>query len=158
MRRNATVTQGNWSVATQSSSSYRGVYLQVFRRLYEPGNRAIERGTLYPLGRDGKHFADSETANAYALDHGYTQVYRARPAAFICPRLSPATRRFIAALPTITARWDALARILGPEAQSDYFRALRHADYMSPTRHRFDYYMATGIDPENYYHAQRAAA
>lgn len=68
-----TVTQGHWNVGTCHSSARPGVYVfQPFRVVHESPWKSA-RGDAY-----GREFASSEAASAFALDHGYTQVYRSR--------------------------------------------------------------------------------
>lgn len=61
-----TVTQKGWSVSVQTSSSYDGAILYVFRMV---GNK-IFKGSYYE-----KWFASREDAWQFAYIHGYTQRY-----------------------------------------------------------------------------------
>jgi len=61
-----TVTQQGWSVSVQTSNSYEGAILQVFRMI----DNKIYHGSCY-----GKWFPNSKLAWNYALIHGYTRRY-----------------------------------------------------------------------------------
>jgi hypothetical protein len=73
--RPTTVTQGPWCVAVATGSSFDGARLEVFRTVDIPG-----RGTVYmhPYGWEGKWFANQEQAWAWALSHGYSEIYYRR--------------------------------------------------------------------------------
>jgi hypothetical protein len=67
MRRQATVTTPGWSVSVCTGSHFAGAVLNV-RRIDEPKTRKGDH--------DGRRFPTSDLAWAFALDHGYIEVYR----------------------------------------------------------------------------------
>lgn len=78
------VTQGDWSVGSVSGHGIAGAILQVSRR-----ERKAGLGWMRHLrgDHDGRAFSSSDAAHAFALSHGYSQVYyrRAMPAAWRSP-------------------------------------------------------------------------
>jgi hypothetical protein len=67
--RQKTVTQGDWCVSVETSSAYAGATLRVHKRDWFKGQP--RRGEGY-----GRHFSSSEAAWAFALEHGYIEVWR----------------------------------------------------------------------------------
>lgn len=63
-----TVTQGDWSVSVTTGTDIVGARLNVCRFPNGLGGRIVNGEA------DGKSFPDSDSAWAYALEHGYTQV------------------------------------------------------------------------------------
>jgi len=135
-------TNGNWNVGAITSSDIAGYRFEPFRLLR--GWDKVLRPSCY-----GKLFKTHEEMDAYALEHGFTQVYHHRPNAFITLRVSPASRRYLASLPNHKARWGALLVMLGKERIGSYVRTLLTASYMKERREAMEAYMLTGADPSN---------
>lgn len=141
-----TVTNDAWNVGAMGSCET-GKYVYEFQPFRCNAPFSFEH--MLKPGCYGMQFPSIEAYSAFALERGFTQVYYSRPAAFIGLRLSPATRRYLKALPTVKARWDALARILPKTERGSYFRAVKTASYMKGERNRWLNYMRTGgQDPE----------
>lgn len=77
MAAQSTVTNGNWAVSTITGSNTAGAELSV-RVHYEPGRSAARRYLLRRGDHDGRAFASSEEAHAFALAHGYAQPHVTR--------------------------------------------------------------------------------
>lgn len=150
-RKPTTVCANGWSVGVTTGSFIEGARLGITRNLN--GNW---RTQLNPTG-DGMMFATSEQAYDWAFAHGYLKVHYPRPSGFIALKLSPATRRYLKALPA-EKRLSALRKIFKDFTAKDYFKAVLLAPYMADTRARWEHYMETGGDLNNVYHVRRRAA
>lgn len=124
-----TCTNGGWSVSTTTGSNIEGAILDTRRQLGGSWDKA-----LHP---QHPNFPNSDAAFAYALEHGFTQVYYARPNGFIDLRLSPATRRYLRSK-SVTEVWTLLPKILSPGwVSGTYFRSVKSKKFMQATRDRW---------------------
>jgi len=72
-------TRDGWGVSATTSSTFRGAQLNVYKFFERPGRRALMRKG----DADGKMFATSEAAHAYAEERGYAEPHITRQ---WCPR------------------------------------------------------------------------
>lgn len=134
MSASGTVTSKLWNNSVVTGSNIDGALIQPFKG-FAPNGKTRRAGCY------NRRFPDSDSAWAWLAEHGFTDPYYKRPWAFIDLGLSPATRRYLRGKPARVA-WMILAKLLGAEGQSAYFKAMRDAGYMADRREKWESYMA----------------
>jgi hypothetical protein len=133
-----TVSNGKWCVGTCSGSGIKGVRFEPFMPPQHNGGKyryPASHGTIFPT---------QEAATQFSIEQGFSQPFYPRPSAFITLKLSPATRRYLRSITNITARWDALEKVVGSKLDIDggrYFRGVRFAEYAANTRVEWNLYL-----------------
>ncbi len=127
---NYTTQRYRWGVSVTTSSSFEGARLNVYTLL---------NGRVVGAGCDGRMFASSAQAFAFALEHGFLRTYHSRPNGFVWLRLPKRLRQHVKPMER-AARVAVVMRVLGG-VENEFLRTVFGADYMEDRRQEWQRYM-----------------